>query len=78
MWGRIWAAYLLAVAIAFGVLEYLGVRSRNRGGECGTLSCALRRWLGLNPVARRRWPGAALFVAFLAWLGTHIITGRWP
>jgi hypothetical protein len=78
MWSRRWAAYLLACLAGFGVLEYLGIRSRDSGGPNGTLTSALRRWLHIDPVGPRRRLGQAALVAFLAWFATHIFTGRWP
>ncbi|MFI9817587.1 hypothetical protein [Saccharothrix variisporea] len=78
MWSRRWAAYLLACLGGFAVLEYLGIRSRRRGGPNGTLTCALRRWLHIDPVGPRRRLGQAALVAVLAWFGLHIVTGRWP
>jgi hypothetical protein len=38
----------------------------------------LRRWIGTEPKATRRWPLGALFIGFFAWFVCHILFGLWP
>jgi hypothetical protein len=78
MWERRWSAFLAACTVGFAVLEWLGLRSRNRGGPNGTLTHFVRRALHIDPVGPRHRAGKAALVAFLAWLAIHFLTGRWP
>jgi hypothetical protein len=59
-------AVWLAWIAAFIILE-----SRIRGME--QLSPTMRRWLGIEPRARRRVPMCGMYIAGLIWLGKHII-----
>jgi hypothetical protein len=78
MWSRIWTGYLATAALAFAVIEYLGLRSRNRGGPNGTLTCFVRKALHIDPVGRHHRWGKAALVGFAGWLVVHFLTGRWP
>lgn len=66
---RLWAGFLGFCLGAFGLLEWLGYN----GGRHGTLSAALRRWLGVHPAAKRRWLAGGLFGGALAGLIVHIL-----
>lgn len=77
MWERRWVAYLAACLAGFAVLEWLGLRSRNRGGPNGTLTCFVRKTLHIDPVGPRHRLGKATLVALFGWLTVHFLTGRW-
>jgi hypothetical protein len=73
-WDLAWGAFLGAAGLTFGVLETLGIQARNNGKPTGTLSAALRRWLGLDPVHWRRFLLGPLFAGGLGLLVVHILT----
>lgn len=73
-WDLAWGVFLGAAGIGFGVLETLGVRARNSGKPTGTLTAAVRRWLGIDPSHWRRWIFGPLFGVLLGWLGLHMLT----
>lgn len=70
-WATVWAVWLIAAALSFGILEALSWREKS------TLSAVLRRWLGVDPPQPRRRVTVAVFVnaltAFLAWFIPHIV-----
>lgn len=67
---RVWARWLAAVAVSFGVLEWRAYRRPDYGH---TLTATSKRWLGIRP--RRPWrvAGTAGLVGALAWLAVHIV-----
>jgi hypothetical protein len=72
-WDLIWGSVLTGFAAVFLPLELTGTRD-TRGRNYGTLSAALRRWLGIDPPQPRRWWTRVLFGLFLAWFAVHILT----
>ncbi|MBP2331238.1 hypothetical protein JOF56_011623 [Kibdelosporangium banguiense] len=73
-WDVVWGSVLGTFAVGFAVFETLGLKARNRGEQSGTLTATIRRWLGIDPQAPRRWWLGSLFGAFLAWFFVHILT----
>lgn len=74
---RTWAAWLIGVLGSFAALEYPALRRRVADKPSGTLTATMRRWLGLNPRARRRFILAPCFAAFVIYLWGHFLFGRW-
>lgn len=74
-WDLVWLVFLAVAGIGFGVLEWQGFRDDRDGKKnYGTLSATLRRWLGVDPPAGRRWLLSGVFLAALAVFGVHILT----
>lgn len=66
---KLWAGFLAACFGTFGLIELTGLR----GAQHGTLSDALRRWLGVNPASKRRWLARGVFLGALAGFAIHIL-----
>lgn len=66
---KLWAGFLAASFSAFAVFEWTGYK----GARHGTLSAALRRWFGVQPVAKRRWLARGMFAGALAGFAAHIL-----
>lgn len=66
---KVWAAFLGFCFGAFGVFEITGYR----GARHGTLTAALRRWLGVDPCAKRRWIARGAFAGVLAGFALHVL-----
>jgi hypothetical protein len=73
----VWAAWVAAVLASFGVLEGIGLATREEGD---TLSEVFRMVLGIDPVQPWRIAGMVLFSAallgFTGWFLPHIVL-RW-
>lgn len=75
-WGRIWIAWLIAVAASFAALEGTALAKRKEGD---TLSEQTRRWAGTD----RTWKtwGALGFTGvvagFAVWFIPHIVFRLW-
>lgn len=75
---RRWAAWLTATLLSFAVLEAQALREPlTEDKPSGTLSAALRRWLGIAPAGKRRWIASGLFAAFWLWFVGHVAFA-WP
>ncbi len=68
-----WALWLGATVASFAAMEAHAVSTRRQP----TLSGALRRWMGHDPVKPHRWLLSALWLAFWSWLTCHLLLG-WP
>lgn len=74
-----WAVWLAATVISFGVMEAHALREPlTEEKPSGTLSAALRWWLGIQPARPRRAVASLLFASFWAWLVLHICWGLGP
>lgn len=73
---RTWLAWLAGLLATFGVLETRALIAREPGKPSGTLTSTMRRWLGVDPLRRRRWVCGATFVAFWAYLAAHFLSTR--
>lgn len=72
---RKWAVWLTGTVGTFAVLETKALRGRMADKPSGTLTATMRRWLGINPRARRRFLLAPAFAAFTAYLYLHFCHG---
>lgn len=68
-----WGLFLAAATAVFLPLELKGT-SDGRGKNYGTLSATLRRWMGIDPPAPRRWWTRIAFSLALVVFGIHIVT----
>jgi len=68
-----WALWLGATVVSFAALEAHAVSTRRQP----TLSGALRRWMGHDPVKPHRWVASALWLIFWSWLTGHLLLA-WP
>lgn len=76
---RRWAAWLTATLVSFAVLEAHALKEPLTDEKpSGTLSAALRLWLGIQPAGKRRWIAGGLFAAFWLWLCLHVLAGIGP
>lgn len=76
---RRWAAWLTATLATFAVLEAHALREPLTDDKpSGTLTAALRLWLGVQPAGRRRWIASGLFAAFWLWFVGHCTLGWGP
>ncbi|ALG07656.1 hypothetical protein [Kibdelosporangium phytohabitans] len=73
-WDLVWTAFVTVTVGVFAVLEIRGLKADPRGKNYGTLSAALRRWLGIEPAKPRRWWLGSVFGAFWLWFVVHILT----
>ncbi|TCO64940.1 hypothetical protein [Actinocrispum wychmicini] len=74
-WDLVWGIFVSAATVGFGTLEITSLVTEHPGqGERATLSATLRKWLGIQPPAPRRWWARALFAGLLGWFGLHILT----
>jgi hypothetical protein len=74
-----WAAWLTATLVSFTVLEARALREPLTDEKpSGTLSAALRLWIGVQPARPRRWIAGSLFAAFWAWFVGHCLLGWGP
>jgi hypothetical protein len=72
-----WAAWLIGVLATFFALEAPALRQRVAEKPSGTLTATMRRWLGIEPAARRRTILGPLFGAFCTYLFGHFLFGWW-
>lgn len=74
-----WVVWLTATVVSFLVLEAHALREPLTDEKpSGTLTAALRYWLGVQPAGRRRWIASALFAGFWVWLCLHVLAGIGP
>jgi hypothetical protein len=74
-----WGVWLTATLASFTVLEALALREPLTAEKpSGTLSAALRLWIGVHPSRPRRWIAGGLFAGFWAWLVAHVVFGVGP
>jgi hypothetical protein len=74
-----WAVWLVATVTSFALLEARALREPLTAEKpSGTLSAALRLWIGIQPARPRRWIAGSLFAAFWAWLCLHVLAGIGP
>lgn len=74
-----WAVWLGVTVTSFAVLEAQALREPlTTEKPSGTLSAALRLWLGVSPARQRRWIAGSLFAGFWAWLCLHLLAGLGP
>lgn len=74
-----WGVWLTATLVSFTVLEARALREPLTDEKpSGTLSAALRCWLGVQPAHPRRWIAGSLFAGFWGWLCLHILAGWGP
>lgn len=65
----VWATFVGGATAAFLVTEISGYR----GGRWGTLSAALRRWMGIDPSAKRKAVMRGVAAGGLIAFGIHIL-----
>jgi hypothetical protein len=73
----IWAYGGGAALLYFLVFEVWAVArdpKRGDGKQPMTLSAHLRKWMGIEPKAKRRWVFMPAFGGFLVWFFIHILT----
>jgi hypothetical protein len=66
-----WALWALLTLAGFTIMETAALR---RHDEPATLSAAIRVFLGVQPRTWRRWLLVPVFLGFLCWFGTHILS----
>jgi hypothetical protein len=66
-----WLLWATGTLATFTALETHALRA---GDHAGTLSASLRLLLGIHPRSNRRWIMIPIFVGFLGWFLTHILT----
>ncbi|MBF8189121.1 hypothetical protein ITP53_25985 [Nonomuraea sp. K274] len=75
-WG--WIAWLAVSAGGFAVLEGIALVTEDKPD---TLSENIRKWLGIDPVSKRKRVAVPVFagslIAFLAWFIPHIVWSIW-
>ncbi|MDH6462070.1 hypothetical protein M2302_002245 [Micromonospora sp. A200] len=75
-WARIWAGWLLVVALSFALLEGLALAKKREGD---TLSENTRVWLRTDRGWKSAGPLAFIvaLVAFVVWFIPHIVWRLW-
>ena len=66
-----WLLWALVTLGGYTALEVYALRRQEAGG---TLTEVTRAVLGVNPNGRHKWIMIPAFVAFLSWVGVHILT----
>jgi hypothetical protein len=74
-----WGVWLGVTVASFTVLEAHALREPLTAEKpSGTLSAALRLWIGVQPARPRRWIASGLFAGFWVWFVGHICCSWGP